>query len=540
MAEYYRPTIPLMSLTDSSLSFARHYARLVWLLHYDGNAADAQIASLTAVVSAARRDSLVVTRNDWRLMVNGQPVPEEITGVQDLVAQLIGHSIAEIRTDAGATPSDLLLVARILATEPVSGDGGRNVLARLHALDARSVHVAVESPGSSRPFAVHDASPAATAGPARALPAGRVRAAVLAHPRQTASAVPPPLGADVIRGKFPGQPTSPSVTPRGSMDHLFQQLDAARGATAIARYLDALVDLAVESVRTERHDVVADVFHGLVTRESATDDKVAERMFGLCIRRLSTPTTLRCIADLLPRMQGEYDRYLVIFTRAADVGAEALVDALISAPTIVDRRVYYDALLRVRTGARTLMHLLGDSRWYVVRNAVDLLAEMRMTEAEGELTRLLGHQDDRVRTAAASALAKLAVAEGAQAARAPRSEALSREQPLESSQRPEHTKSVESLIWALEREKDSRVQMVILASLGQLATPIAIEKLAEIAIGAPGPQGAPRPMRLRVAAVHALGDIHSAVAHAALQSLLHHTHPAIRGAASWVMMGRRE
>jgi HEAT repeat protein len=300
-----------------------------------------------------------------------------------------------------------------------------------------------------------------------------------------------------------------------------------------------LVDLAIDSVRKERFDIVADVFHGLVVRENKTDDKVAKRLFGLCIRRLSTPTTLRCITELLPRRQDQYERYLEIFTRAEDVGAEALVDALISAPSIVNRRVYYDALLRVRTGARTLVHMLGDPRWYVVRNAVDLLGEMRMTEAEDELTRLLEHQDDRVRTAAASALAKLGTAAGALGARAARHDALAREQMVGSAEGAGKSMFVDSLIRALEREEDSRVQMTMLASLAQLGTPLAIEKLTEIARSETGLLGRKRPMRLRVAAVHVLGDVRSAGALAALRSLLRDKEKDIRGAASWVMMGRK-
>jgi hypothetical protein len=517
---------------DSPLTFARHYARLVWLLLYDESAFDAQIASLTALVNAARDRSLVLTRNDWRLAVNGEEVPEEITGAQDLAAQLIGHSISEIRADAGASPTDLLLFARILATEPVPGDGGRNVLARLRALDARSIHVKVESPETPRLRVVSGSSPVVTddADPP---------AAPRTDAKRTASSEPPLLGDGIIHGNF-GQFLHPSsVTPKGSMDHLFQQLDVARGATAIARYLDALVDLAIDSARKERLDIVADVFHGLVQREDQTDDKVAKRLYGLCIRRLSTPTTLRCVAELLPRRQDQYERYLVIFTRAEDVGAEALVDALISAPSIVNRRVYYDALLRVRTGTRTLVHMLGDPRWYVVRNAVELLGEMRMTEAEDELTRLLEHQDDRVRTAAASALAKLGTAASALGARAARHDAFARDQFAGSADGAGKSMFVDSLIRALEREEDSRVQMTMLASLGQLGTPLAIEKLTEIARSDTGLLGKKRPMRLRVAAVHVLGDIQSAGAMAALQGLLREKEKDIRGAASWVMMGRR-
>jgi HEAT repeat protein len=44
---------------------------------------------------------------------------------------------------------------------------------------------------------------------------------------------------------------------------------------------------------------------------------------------------------------------------------------------------------------------------------------------------------------------------------------------------------------------------------------------------------------MRVAAVHALGEMKTSSALAALQTLLRDKEKAVRGAASWVMMGRK-
>jgi HEAT repeat protein len=98
---------------------------------------------------------------------------------------------------------------------------------------------------------------------------------------------------------------------------------------------------------------------------------------------------------------------------------------------------------------------------------------------------------------------------------------------------------VNSLIRALDREDDSRVQMAMLAALGQLGTPQAIEKLVEIARTDKGLLVKKRPTPLRVAAVHALGQVNASGSLAALQSLLRDKEKAIRGAASWVIMGRK-
>lgn len=530
----------------TQLAFARHYARLVWLLLYDSESYEAQIASLSALVSASRAGPVTIQARDWRLAVNGEFVPDRYTGAQDITAQLIGHSILEFTAVQDAAPTDLLLLARILASEPVPGDGGKNVLERLRALDARTVHIKVETIPAPRPVVEHSAVRMPGMIPDVSLftsaPAEEEVAQALAPGEEGDEGEddgPAPEG-EIVRDQDPEQMFhvfSASSTPKGSMVKLFEQLDGARSSATASRTLDALLKLAASSARKERYDIVADVFHGIIKREETVEDRAIKRQFGVTIRRLSTPTILKCVVHLLPRRQESYERYMTIFERTEDAGVEALVDALMEAPSLTDRRVYYDSLLRIGTGIRTLMHMLGDPRWYVVRNAVDLLGEMRASEAEAELIRLLEHKDDRVRTAAVGALAKFgsgraaaSSVDGVNGSGAPRPSAIGL---------ATNGKSVDSLIRALDREDDNRVQMAMLAALGQLGTPQAIEKLVDIARTDKGLLMKKRPTPLRVAAVHALGQVSASGALAALQSLLRDKEKAVRGAASWVIMGRR-
>jgi HEAT repeat protein len=277
-----------------------------------------------------------------------------------------------------------------------------------------------------------------------------------------------------------------------------------------------------------------------VKREGDIGDKMTKRQYGLAIRRLCVPRVLKCIVELLPRRRENYEQYMAIFVRSEEDGVEALVEALISAPSITDRRIYYDSLLRLHTGVRTLMHMLGDPRWFVVRNAVELLGEMRVAEADAELEKLLEHRDDRVRTAAASALAKLGPGVAAKGLRG----AL-RDAPEEVRERAaeamamQRSGSVDSIVRALDKEDDNRVQMTMVAALGQLGTPHAVEKLMDIARTDKGLLNKRRPTPMRVAAVHALGEVKTSSALAALQTLLRDKEKAVRGAASWVMMGRK-
>jgi HEAT repeat protein len=601
---------------DYSLTFARHFARLVWLLLNEGNAFDAQIATLRSLVNVSRDGEVKLTTQEWRLVANGQPLPDRFTGAQDLVAQLIGHSVLALTISQGASPADLLLAARVLASEAAPGDGGRNVVARLAALDAHTLRVEIDP--TAAPEESKSPTPARTHTPAGLLavqrddeiiafgqdeelygaasltgmhptsdslgfpsltsltpisnPALPIISALSPTPPGVDTVIPPifavPAGTEgpplllpneplpplapfpdlkidepeIMRGADPEQllQANTAVTPKGSMVKMFEALDQATSSAAAAKQLELLVKLATESARKERVDMVADVFYGIVKRENDVEEKSIKRQYAMSIRRLSTPSVLHCLVELLPRRRENYDQYMAVFEKAEEAGVEALVEALVAAPSIQDRRVFYDALLRLRSGIRTLMFMLGDPRWYVVRNAAELLGEMKSAEAEAELTKLLQHRDDRVRTAAAASLAKLGGTAAVRGMRASLKDSDGvRERVTEAmNARPEGS-SVDSLIRAVDREEDSRVQMAMLAALGQLGTPPAVEKLLEIARSDKKLLSRSRPTPMRVAAVHALGDVKNPSAFSALQALLHDKEKAVRGAASWVIMGRR-
>ena len=529
---------------DSSCVFARHFAHLVWLFLNERDAHDAQLATLHAAVAASREGGVTLSTRDWRLLVNGAPASDAVAEAQDLTAQLIGHAVTELRVAQRASPAELMLVARLLAREPEPGDGGYQVVTALRLFDAQAIEVKVEAPPAppTPPAAHRGASASASTLPGMISDTSIFAAAGAAAAADDRDGDTADGGDALVHEQDPEhlfRSFSATETPKGSMVKLFEQLDVARTSQAAMHQLDGLVTLAAESAQKARLDIVADVLHGLVEREAKMEDRTIKRQVGIAVRRLWTPAVLRCVAELLPRRRENYEQYMTILTRAEDAGVEALVEALISAPSITDRRVYYDALLRLRTGVRTLVHMLGDPRWYVVRNAAELLGELRVAEADEELTALLSHPDDRVRAAAATALAKLGSASAAKGVRG-----ILREAPAELRElaadalATNRASSVDSLIRAYDREADQNVQMAILAALGQLGTPEAVKKLAEIA-STDRRFFKSRPTPMRVAAVHALGEVQSSSALAALQALLRDTEKAVRGAASWVMMGRK-
>jgi HEAT repeat protein len=535
-----------------ALTFARHFARLVQMLLVEGSAFDKQLATLRSLVTVSEQGPVKLILHDMQLLsANAEVVPARFEGVDGLVAQLIGHSILEIAVEQNASPADLLLVAKLLSVAASPGNGGEVALARIRALDAQTISLKVEMPVVQQSTTALPNSKLGNAGSGFVrnsmtmfMPTTGQFEAVQAAGAEVGGGDGDELEAEGIVREQDAEAMfaafSTSSTPKGSMVRLFEQLDGAKEATAVGGHLDTLVKLAADSSGKDRIDIVADVFFGLVKREPEIEDKMSKRQYALGIRRLCVPRVLKCIVELLPRRRENYEQYMAIFVRAEDDGVEALVEALISAPSITDRRVYYDSLLRLRTGVRTLVHMLGDPRWFVVRNAIELLGEMRVAEADVELEKMLEHRDDRVRTAAASALAKLGPGAAAKGLRG----AL-RDAPEEVRERAaeamalQRSGSVDSLVRALDKEDDNRVQMAMVTALGQLGTPHAVEKLMDIARTEKGLLNKRRPTPMRVAAVHALGEVKTSSALAALQTLLRDKEKAVRGAASWVMMGRK-
>jgi len=523
---------------DHAPTFARHLARLVWQLLTASDDYDLQLASLQLLVGASRAGAVTIGVTGQTLLANGAPLGDRGPEAEDLVAQLIGHSIHQIAFDQPSSPADVLLVARILATPPIAGDGGRSVVARLDSLGARTVRVSlisVDAPPartSTPPAIGTDVIPdiAVFAPPARA---GTGNGATNGHGPEAdvGTTIATTARLNEMFGIF-----SSTQSVDGSSAAVFQHLDAVTTPRDAARELDALLKVIAEGSARARHDVVADILYGLVVRETALQDEAIRRQYGVALRRIAVPPILRSVTALLPRRRDRHDEYMIVIARCEEAGAEALAESLIAAPTIGDRRVYYDALIRLRTGVRTLIHMLGDSRWYVVRNAAELLGELKVVEAEVELMRLLEHGDDRIRAAAANALARIG---SARRGRVPRAT------PVASANGHGHApangqRSVNSIIKALERESDSRVQVTLVAALGQLGTAQAVDKLVEIARTERGLLARQRPTPLRVAAVHAIGQVKSPNAQQALQALLRDKSPAIRGAASWVILGTRE
>lgn len=493
---------------DYSVSFSRHFARLLWLLVHEAGNIDEQKATLRALVTISRDGPVRFTVAGGALSANGTPVPSAFPGLDEFASRLAARS-GTLHFDQGAAPALILGAARELA-------GAAPVAVAPEQARSPRVTTAFQAMGMIPPLdgAHHDGDGAAhaTGGAASSAPADQVSGLVAE------------AGADLFF-QFAGS------VPSGTPAELLARVDAARDADARARAVDEVVLATEHAARDGRALVVGELLAGLVERESGAASD-AKRTFTLAFRRVAKAAPLRGIAALLPLRPELRERHVAILARAGEEGADAVIEMLSQAQTAEDRRVYFDVLLHLNAGIPALLHMLGDPRWFVARNAAELLGEMGAAAAEQPLVGLLHHADDRVRRAATESLLRLntpgsvaaveAVAQqGAPAVRAGAIAALAK-------RRDGNTAA--TLVRALDAEGDEEVQLVLLTALGKVGSPDAIERL----LGAAQPEGRffrKKSSAFRAQAVLALGETRNPEALAAVRGYLEDREQEVKDAA---------
>jgi HEAT repeat protein len=499
---------------EYSVTFARHFARLVWLLIREPANIEEQKAALRALVTVSKDGAVTVALNDGQqLTINGAPLPGTLTAARELVLRLLGHDIREMNAEAGAAPADLLNAARTLAAEPSFTGEGPTASERLADTGARTVWFMTGRPASPAEETEPQQKPKSEGG--SAWPSGPI-----AH--------------------FTARNANGTISAKDALT----RLDGARHGSAIARALEDVVALIESAVRDAKIHVAADAFAGIVQREAAIERQELRRPYMMAIRRLSKPVVLRAVASLLTREREWTEQCVAILVRAGAEGAEAVVEMLTHARTEEERQTFFKILLTLRAGVPSLILMLGDPRWHVVRNAAELLGEMKATEAEAPLTPLLKHTDERVRRAAAHALVQLGTSTAVRAVQRAVSDAQSgadvrQEAASALGRRRGERTSATTLVRALETEEEEEVQFAILAALGKVATPDAVSRLVKAA----EPDGVlfrRKSTDYRVAAVRALGDARTTVAATALRALLNDKDREVRAAAKYALESTRD
>jgi HEAT repeat protein len=240
----------------------------------------------------------------------------------------------------------------------------------------------------------------------------------------------------------------------------------------------------------------------------------------MAVRRLSKPLLLRAVASQLTVVPARRGDVQAVLARMGQDGAEAVIEQVTQAQTTADRGLLLEALTRLEAAVPALVHMLGDARWFVARNAADLLGELRAASAESALVSLQHHDDERVRRSATNALMHLGTESARQAVRDAVRDAAPqvRMQAAFAIAANRDPRTATTLITAIDAEEDSDVQLAMLLALGRVGTPEAVERLVKAAEPERG-FFRKKPTAFRVAAVQALAEVKSAAAQAALRAL---------------------
>lgn len=474
----------------------------------EGANVDDQKMALRALVILSKGGAVALESAGGQLTANDNRVPLPLMGVRELLAQMSGHSVERVDVSGEAPPAEILGLARTLALAPTPGDGGAQVRQKLDDLKATHLTLAYAAP-----------APAATTLVIEKPDAGQ-RAA-----QDAAALIQQVAGKDVTK-----------LTP----EELFGRLDKARGAAARNEVLDDLIALAEHSMRVAKPAVVATIVHEIVAREGRARDEEARRAFGATFKRVARPPLLRAIAGLVAKRPERKQHYFEILARAGEDGADALIEQIAQATTAKDRKQFMEVFQELDAAVPALVRMLGDARWFVARNAADLLGELGAKQADAALVQLLRHTDERVRRSVTNALVKLGTADAVkgvyEAVNDTAPEVRIQAAAAMSTRRDARTSN--TLIRAIEDEQDNEVQLALIAALGRVATPEAIQKLVRMA------EPEQRLFRkkttvLRVAAVQALAEANTPVALHALRTLAEDKEKEVRDVAARALVHSR-
>ena len=456
-----------------------HLARLVGQLRTSGSRPDDVRETLRRLAAAARGRSVLWQCDGTCLQADGAPASGDAAAA--LAARMAAHGIRRLQVRQHATAAELLQCARLLAEEPTA--------------DAAAFE--------------------------RRVAALRLWQVTLSRSDEA---------------EAEGSELGPSIPQHAPITRQLFRLRGAVTPVAVHEAQEAVV--ALQALAAE-HEAAGDgpalsaVLVGLVRAEREAEADVLRVCVGRAIDALATPAVLRLVVRRLPAVAGDaaaYRALLQAIDRCGQPGGATLIAYLMAAEAREERRVYFDAIVQLRAGIPILIGALGHSQWYIVRNAACLLGEMEAEKADAALARLLDHPDERVREAATGALAKL----DTRTARLALQQLLHDRSPrvrlhaVEAFARNREARIAAPLSVALDAEEDGDVQLGLLAGLGQIGTPDAVEKLVRAAL----PAGMrPRPATFRIAALEALVVARGRAAHATLRSVMEDDDPAVREAA---------
>jgi len=297
---------------------------------------------------------------------------------------------------------------------------------------------------------------------------------------------------------------APALARSKEATEILGQLAADAQAPHVPDLLAALGRQVEAESRNERWEIVLAIMAGIGRIEQTLPDGSTRRAYGIALKRMATKSVLREIGALALVPMHHADATAAL-QRAGPDGIDVLMDLLVDSRTVNDRHALFNALAQMKEGSEQLIRLLNDSRWYVVRNAAELIGEMQVDAAVPVLTQLIEHEDERARRAVVLALARIGSAQTVEPLRRALRDRLPgvRLQVAQGIGGRRASPLAMSLVLAMEEEQDPEVERELTLALGRIGSPDAVQALIKLAQPA-GRIFGRKPVAKRLAAVDAL------------------------------------
>jgi HEAT repeat protein len=494
----------------SPKDFAALFARTLDLFR-DPAAKEDQKAQFRALAVVLRAESATIGAQDGRLIVNGAPL-DAGTG-STLLQRLEFHSVKEIAIPADPPLAEMFELLRALADQP----GDDDISTRLRANGAKRIAVTMQT------FELEAPAPPISPVPPKTERAGLLHGEL----NDVADDVP-----EIVRESSSANVAfSPATAATRSSSTLIAELQAKPDGAQAGELLAVLGRQLETAMKSRRTSHALAIVAGIVRAEQQVTDATRRRQYSIALKRMYSKSLLEAIAEVANHPTDREDSLLVL-RRAGEDGVEVLLDLLVAAPTIEERRGIFMALTGMKEGTDQLVHMLGHHQWFVVRNVAELAGELGLEEAVPALAQQLDHEDERVRKAVALALAKI----GSSGAAEPLRRALRDKSPGVRMQAALGVGGKKSsalampLVAAMEEEVDEEVERELILALGRIGSASAVQALIKFA--QPGGRLFGRkPAALRATAVEALRLAATPAAIGTLEGLTDDGDKQVRSAA---------
>jgi HEAT repeat protein len=481
-------------------------------LFRDPGAKGEQKTQFRTLAGLMKVEAVTIAVQDGRLLVNSAAVDGAT-----LLQRLEFHSVKEIAIPADPPLSEVFELLRVLAEQP----GDEDIASRLRGSGATRIAVRMQTFVFGTPIAPVGAS---SPPPPPQVP-----------PPASPSTKEPPRDDDIpeILREAAAQNVgfSPAAAAKSTTSDLIAQLREKPDGPHVGELLAILGRQLEAAMKADRTTQALTIVAGIVRAEQQVSDASRRRQYSITLKRMYNKALLEAIAEVANHPTDREDSLLVL-RRAGEDGVEVLLDLLVAAPTIEERRGIFMALTGMKEGTDQLVHMLGHHQWFVVRNVAELAGELVLEEAVPALAKQLEHDDERVRKAVALALAKI----GSSAAAEPLRRALRDKSPevrIQAALGVGGRKSAAlamPVVVAMEEETDEAVLRELILALGRIGSTAAVQALIKFA--QPGGRLFGRkPAALRATAVEALRLAATPAAIGTLEGLTDDGDKQVRAAA---------